>query len=109
MAAYPSSPAYRTTITPATKNRVRTAESGVPRLSSLSEETAFRIVVVHPYITSSDVSTLQSFYAANQYGDNTIDASDGNTYDCWFEQDYEIEAVSGTYFHARTVLIANRQ
>lgn len=109
MAAYPTSPAFKTKVTPLTQLRVQVAESGKVRGSSLSEETAHTIEVVHPLITSSEVSSLQTFYDTNRYEDNTIPASDGNTYDFWYQSDYTIEVVSATFFNARVTLVANRQ
>lgn len=109
MAAYPTSPAFKSTVKPASKLRLNVTESGKVRASSLAEEDVYRIEVIHPLITSAEVNTLQSFYTTNRYSDNTITASDGDAYDCWFESDYEIESVGPTFFNARTTLIANRQ
>lgn len=89
--------------------RVQLSESGKIRGSSLSEENAFLIEVVHPLITSAQVTSLQSFYDTNKYDDNTIPASDGNTYDFLYQVDYTIEVVSAAFFNARVTLLGNRQ
>jgi hypothetical protein len=85
------------------------SESGVPRQQNLGEETAFRIEVTHPLITSAQVTTLQSFYTTNAYNDNTIVGNDGDTYDVLFETDYEIMHNGGTWFTAKCVMVGTRQ
>lgn len=109
MAAYPTTPEFRTVIRPLTRTRTFVSESGVPRQQNLGEETAFRIEVVHPFITSAQVSTLQTFYNTNAYNDNTIVGNDGDTYDVLFETDYEIIFRSPTLFDAKCVLVGTRQ
>ena len=109
MATYPTAPGYRTAIKPLTKTRTRVSESGIPRQQDLAAETAFEIMVEHPLITASEVSTLQAFYNANAYSDNTILGNDGDTYDVWFVEDYTIRAVSPTISTVSTRLVGNRQ
>lgn len=109
MAAYPSSVPFKTTIRPLTRVRLEPSESGVVRGQSLSAVHAYEILVEHPFCTAAQVATLQSFFSTNEYADNTIPGNDGNTYDCWFLQDYQITPVSGTYFNVTTRLAANRQ
>jgi len=109
MATYPTSPAYRTTVRPITRTRTKVSESGIPRQQNLSAVTAFEITVEHPLITASEISTLQSFHDTNAYNDNEIVGNDGDTYDCWFAEDYTIRAISSTYSTATTRLVANRQ
>lgn len=109
MATYPSSPGYKTNIRPISKTRTNVSESGIPRQQNLGAETAFEIFVEHPLIEAADVSTLQSFYNTNAYNDNVITGSDGDTYDCWFAEDYTIRPISASFFTASTRLVANRQ
>ena len=110
MSSYPTSPAFKTmSIKPINKVRGTPAESGKFRGSSLDEETLFRITVKHFLVTDAQATTLNSFYTTNKSADNTIVPIDGNTYDCWFEQDYTYEEVSATYQNATVTLFANRQ
>lgn len=109
MAAYPTSPAFKSRVVPITSTNARIAESGKVRSYSLGEGDAYRIIVVHPVITSAELATIESFYATNKHADNTITPNDGNTYDCWFEGPIEVTEISAVFFTATVRLLAERQ
>ena len=109
MPAYPTTPAYKSTVKPISRTRFKTTESGKARGNNLAGETLYRITVEHPFITSSQVTTLQTFYDTNKDADNTITANDGRTYDVNFESDFTFNTTNQTYFTAKTTLIGNRQ
>lgn len=109
MASYPTTPAFKSTVKPISRTRFRTTESGKARGNNLAGETLYRITVEHPFITSAQVTTLQTFYSTNKDSDNTITANDGRTYDVNFEQDYGFSTTNATYFVAKTTLIGNVQ
>lgn len=109
MASYPSSPAYRTDIKPISRVNARVTSSGNVRGSNLEAQTAYRITVTHPYITTSDIATLRAFRSLYVFADNTIVGNDGETYDCWYETDYEIIEHSAVFYTATCTLLANIQ
>lgn len=111
MAAYPTSPSFRTTVEPINQTNFTLTESGVPRGTNITADTAYRITVTHPAITSSQVATLRSFFSTNQSADNTITANDGVTYDVNFRSNYRVTLFenSPTLFNAEVQLIGNAQ
>tara|TARA_A100001201_G_scaffold143757_1_gene147257 strand:+ start:7208 stop:7537 length:330 start_codon:yes stop_codon:yes gene_type:complete len=108
MPALPTTPPFRTRVSPATKNTAKLAESKKVRLYSLGEGDAYRITVSYPFITSAQLSTLETFYDTNRDLDNTISASDGNSYNCWFESGFTVVNNGPTYFTASATLLAER-
>lgn len=111
MAAYPTSPSFRTSVEPLNETTITVSESGVPRGTNLTASTAVRIIVEHPAISSSQVATLRSFYNTNKSADNTITAADGVTYDVNFKSAYRVFSFknSPTLFTATTELVGNAQ
>ena len=111
MAAYPTSPSFRTTVQPLNETTITVSESGIPRGTNLTASSAVRIVVEHPAISSSQVATLRSFYETNKSSDNTITAADGVTYDVNFKAGYSVTSFknSSTLFTATITLVGNAQ
>lgn len=107
MAAYPTI-GMQATVRPLVPRRVSVSDGGTVRSVSLGEASAVQIEVRHPYITSTDVATLQSFYANNGATVNTITVR-GVTYDVQFAGEYTIETLNATYSTASVTLVGNAQ
>jgi len=107
MAAYPSI-GMRVQVAPLNERRIDVSDSGKVRSVSLGETTAYRFRITHPLITSSEVTTLRNFYAANGNTVNTITV-DGITYNVQFQSAYQFESESATYWNASVNLVGTPQ
>ena len=108
MAAYPSSPGYRVTRQVLTSRRYRVSEGGTVRGSSLAAVDAYRFTITHPWIDSTDMGTLQTWYDTNKDLDNTITV-DSVAYDVNVEGDYVVERHNSTYRTAVIKLVGTKQ
>lgn len=107
MASYPSV-GLQYDMRPVTTRRTSISVSGTIRTVDLSQTTVYRISVTHPIIDSTDLSTLQTFYSTNKNNTNAITLG-GVTYDTHFESDYQVEAVSASYYNVSVSLIGVEQ
>lgn len=107
MAAYPSV-AKLSRITPINDRRSDISEAGYVRQVDLSAEQVYQLDLEHPYVSSTDRSTLAAFWLANKGTTVTVTAGDGYTYDCLFVNEPAVEAINGTWWNVRAQLVGKR-
>jgi hypothetical protein len=83
------------------------SEAGTFRTLDLTTKNAYRVQLVHPLLTASEVDTLEAFYAANKGGDVTITLF-GKSYTLRFERGYTPRSISATRTELSVSLVGNR-
>lgn len=106
MAAYPSI-GLKHTISPLTQRVVDVSDAGTIRTVDLSVGVAYAISIEHPLISSSEVTTLESFYSTNKTSSNTITLR-GVTYNFLFQGAYTIQSVNSSFYNASIKIIATK-
>ncbi len=107
MAAYPSV-AKLTKITPLNDRKSDVSDAGYVRQVDLSAQQVYQLDIEHPYVSSTDRTTITSFWTANKGTTCTVTAGDGNTYDCLFTNEPYVEAINGTLWSVKVKLIGKR-
>lgn len=107
MAAYPTLP-MRTRVTPLNDRKSDLSEAGYVRQVDLSAQQAYQLDIEHPYLTSSERSTLLTFWSTNKGTTVTVTAGDGNTYDCLFVNEPAGEVMNSTFSTYTVRLVGKR-
>jgi len=109
MPTYPDVPTRTRRIKRDNQPKPEVSEGGIIRAQDLSAQAVYDIELEHPYITASQVSTLQTFYSNNKNATiTTRQLADGNTYDCEHIYEPEVEDHNATYKTVRQKLIGTR-
>lgn len=109
MATYPAVDFKTKSIKRRNKPSVDISETGIVRAQDLSAVAVYDIEIEHPFITASQVNTLQSFYDSNKFLEITTQAlSDGATYTCLMVDEPEIKDLNGIYKHVTQRLVGTR-
>lgn len=108
MATYPSiTIAQRSTVIPRRRIAINEAVDGSVRGASLHTKESYDLTIVHEFITSTDVGTLDSFYATNKL--NQVDITwNGVTYNCRFLCKPESQPAGGVTWTSVSRLVGNQ-
>lgn len=107
MAAYPTLP-MRTRVRVLNDRQAEFSESGAVRMQDFGAVRIYEISVDHPLITTSEASTLRSFYESNRLVSLTITAGDGYTYTVYFKNEPDFEIVNSARVNGKSMLTGTR-
>ena len=108
MATYPTSIGKRTSVRALNDRRTDVSDAGDVRIVDLTAAQVYEIKVEHPYINSTDLATLRTFFTTNKNVSNTIAAGDGYSYAGYFVNEFEVDVINSTWANARCVIVGSR-
>lgn len=107
MATYPTV-GLRFSAAPSHQRRVDVSDAGGIHSVDLGETNAYVITIVHPWIDSSDRTTLLNFFDTNRTSTNSVTLG-GTTYDFQFLEPYTEQSENAAYFTLTTRVAAVKQ
>lgn len=99
----------RTTVTRVQTERFHVAEDGSVRISDVSDKSAYRLQIEHPYITAAQLAYLRAYFDAWQTSLVRIVDAEGREFDCPLPREPDsVSPVTSVYFSVRLSLEGNR-
>lgn len=98
----------KTNVTRVQTERFHVAEDGSVRISDVSEKSAYRLQIEHPYITSAQLAYLRAYFTAWQTTLVRITDAEGREFDCPLPREPDsVASVTSAYYTVRLSLEGN--
>lgn len=108
MTAYVTAPRQTRIRLAGAQHIVDTSDAGKPRVVDLEADTLYSVEIIHPLMSSSERTTVESFWATNRGTVVDVLAEDGYTYACPLVGAIDWQTISAARSTGRVTLVGNR-